>query len=319
MVRLEKQLMQVQRIIQKNVAPPTGKLGAALKYAFSSKGKQLRPRFVLLFGGMGGAQDEHKLCSIASSVEILHNATLIHDDIVDDSATRRGQESVQAKFGKTIALYAGDYLFALSLQLLSKNTARITNLRINGGTMQKILAGETMQYSNEYNTSITEQEYLEQIQGKTANLFGYACYVGAVEGGLSRSLALRAQQVGLLFGQAFQLRDDILDYTASAQELKKPVLLDVVNGVYTGPLIFALKKDESGELLRLVKRGKDLTTDELHRIDHMVSALGGIEYAQKLANKLTQQALQILDKYFAEYQGYSELTQLIQKMLIRKY
>ena len=201
MSRLEKELQQVQNTIQKNIRTPKGKLGEAVRYAFSKPGKQLRPSFVLLFGEMGESNREQKLINIAGSIEILHNATLIHDDIIDNSNVRRGRASVQA----------GDFLFALSLQLLSENTSKITNLRANGSTMQKILAGETTQFGNEYDITITEKEYLEQIRGKTASLFGYACYIGALEGGLSKRLARSAQQVGLLFGQAFQLRDDILD------------------------------------------------------------------------------------------------------------
>ncbi|MEB3363998.1 polyprenyl synthetase family protein [Lactobacillus sp. R2/2] len=114
-------------------------MGEAVRYAFSKPGKQLRPSFVLLFGEMGESNREQKLINIAGSIEILHNATLIHDDIIDNSNVRRGRASVQAKYGKTIALYAGDFLFALSLQLLSENTSKITNLRANGSTMQKYL------------------------------------------------------------------------------------------------------------------------------------------------------------------------------------
>ncbi len=319
MTRLDNQLIKVQKIIHQNVTLPKGDLGKALKYAFSTPGKQLRPSFVILFGEMGNKQNQQRIYNIASSVEILHNATLIHDDIIDNSATRRGRKSVQAEFGKTIALYSGDYLFALSLQLLSENTSRITDLRINGNTMQTILAGETMQYGNEYNTMISEKEYLEQIRGKTASLFGYACYIGALEGGLSRSLAKKAQQVGLLFGQAFQLRDDILDFTATEAELKKPVLLDVVNGVYTGPLIFALRKDKTGKLKDLVKIGKKLSLPELAQIDKLVNDLGGIEYAQNLATKFTAQALNMLKENFSEYVGFSETFDLIQECLTRGY
>ncbi|MCT6889936.1 MAG: polyprenyl synthetase family protein [Lactobacillus sp.] len=318
MSRLEKELKQVQTAIQKNITTPKGQLGEAVRYTFSVTGKQLRPSFVLLFGEMGSSNKEQKLINIAGSIEILHNATLIHDDIIDNSNVRRGRPSVQAKYGKTIALYAGDYLFALSLQLLSENTSKITNLRINGNTMQKILSGETKQFGNEYNTAITEEEYLEQIRGKTASLFSYACYIGALEGGLSKRLARYAEKVGLLFGQAFQLRDDILDYTATTNEIKKPVLADVVNGVYTGPLIFALKKDDTGKLKRLVEVGKDLNSAQLEQIDFLVNKLGGIKYAQDLANNYTDQALAILQEKFARYQGYEEIAKLVQTMLNRK-
>ena len=317
MSRLEKELQQVQNTIQKNIRTPKGKLGEAVRYAFSKPGKQLRPSFVLLFGEMGESNREQKLINIAGSIEILHNATLIHDDIIDNSNVRRGRASVQAKYGKTIALYAGDFLFALSLQLLSENTSKITNLRANGSTMQKILAGETTQFGNEYDITITEEKYLEQIRGKTASLFGYACYIGALEGGLSKRLARSAQQVGLLFGQAFQLRDDILDYTASTAELKKPVLSDVVNGVYTGPLIFALKKDSSGKLKDLVKKGKKLNSAQLEQIDLLVSELGGIRHAQNLANDFTNSALALLEKNFAKYPGYEKVADIVRKMLTR--
>ncbi len=319
MSRLEKELRKVQSSIQKNIRTPKGKLGEAIRYTFSKPGKQLRPSFVLLFGNMGDEPKKERLINIAGSVEILHNATLIHDDIIDNSSVRRGSQSVQAKYGKTIALYAGDYLFALSLQLLSENTSKITNLRVNGSTMQKILAGETTQFGNEYNTSITEKEYLEQIRGKTASLFGYSCYIGALEGGLNKRLARSAQQVGVLFGQAFQLRDDILDYTASTAELKKPVLSDVVNGVYTGPLIFALKKDNTGKLNKLVKKGRDISSSELAQIEYLVNELGGIRHAQKLANDFTSSALALLKDKFSNYSGYDEVVEIVQKMLTRNY
>ena len=205
----------------------------------------------------------------------------------------------------------------MSLQLLSENTSKITDLRANGSIMQKILAGETTQFGNEYDITITEEEYLEQIRGKTASLFGYACYIGALEGGLSKRLARSAQQVGLLFGQAFQLRDDILDYTASTTELKKPVLSDVVNGVYTGPLIFALKKDSSGKLKDLVKKGKKLNSAQLEQIDLLVSELGGIRHAQNLANDFTNSALALLEKNFAKYPGYEKVADIVRKMLTR--
>ena len=233
--------------------------------------------------------------------------------------TRHGRESIQAKYGKQIAVYAGDFLFALSLRLLSNNTSKITNLRLNGTAMQNILAGETEQFGNEYNLQITKKEYLEQIKGKTAILFGYSCFIGALEGGLKKSVANQAKKIGEAVGMAFQLKDDILDYTSESSVLNKPVLADVVNGVYTGPLIFALEKDQDHQLHDLVKKGKKLTTADLRKIDRLVKNNGGIRDAEALATDYTNNALNLLEEHFQQYPNSKIIKQMINKLLKRQY
>lgn len=319
MPEVQQQLNQIDPIIQDNLASIKGKLGEALRYAFSASGKRLRPAFVLEFGQLQKPAKNDRLLKIATSVEVLHNATLIHDDIIDESPDRHGRESIQAKYGKQIAVYAGDFLFALSLRMLSNNTSKITNLRINGSAMQNILAGETEQFGNEYNMQITKKEYLDQIRGKTAILFGYSCFIGALEGGFRRKVANQAKKIGESVGMAFQLKDDILDYTAESSVLNKPVLADVVNGVYTGPLIFALEKDPDSKLHDLVKKGKDLTTADLKEIDHWVKDKGGIQAAEKLATDYTNNALELLEKNFKQYPRYEVIKQIIDKLLARQY
>ena len=318
MPALKSNLEQVQQIILESTASVKGKLGEAIKYNFEIAGKELRPAFVLLFGQMGKKGKLKRLLKIASSVEILHNATLIHDDIVDDSPIRRGRSSIQYKFGKHIALYAGDYLMALSLQMLANNTSKITNMRVNGKAMNDILAGETAQFGNEYNLDITPEQYLMQIKGKTGILFGYSCFIGAIEGGLSSKKAKLAQNYGELIGEAFQLMDDILDYTASSSQFKKPVLQDVVNGVYSGPLIFAIENDRSGKLHELVRRGKNLSSHDLQRIDQLVSELGGINQAKNLAEDYTNQAKELLTQHFSTYSTYDDLLKLTSDLLDRQ-
>lgn len=319
MPEIQQQLNKIDPIIQDNLTSVKGKLGEALRYAFSASGKKLRPAFVLEFGQLQKPAKNDKLLKIATSVEVLHNATLIHDDIIDESSSRHGRESIQAKYGKQIAVYAGDFLFALSLRLLSNNTSKITNLRINGNAMQNILAGETEQFSNEYNIQITKKEYLDQIRGKTAILFGYSCFIGALEGGLKRKMANQAKKIGEAIGMAFQLKDDILDYTSESSVLNKPVLADVVNGVYTGPLIFALEKDQDHQLRDLVKKGKDLTTDDLKEIDRWVQNKGGIQDAEALATNYTNIALSLLEENFKQYPGSKTIKQMINKLLQRQY
>ncbi|KFL94933.1 polyprenyl synthetase superfamily [Lactobacillus gasseri SJ-9E-US] len=291
--QVQKDMIEISHIILTHVNSVPGLLGQALEDTFAVPGKMLRPACVMLFGAFGPDADQKhdELQKIATSIETLHNATLIHDDIIDESSMRHGRPSIQTKYGKHIAVYAGDYLVALSLTLLSENAQSLHSVIADGKTMQNILVGETEQYNNAYNIDISEKEYLDQIKGKTGVLFGLACFIGAYESGTKVTKALKAKKFGEYLGQAFQLRDDILDYTTTSSTFKKPVLLDVKDGIYSGPLIFALQNDDNNHLHELVKMGKDLTQDQLHEIENLVNHLGGVERAQKLADQYTEKAL----------------------------
>ena len=319
--QVQKDMIEINQIILKHINSVPGLLGEALEDTFAVPGKMLRPACVMLFGAFGpGATQKHdELQKIATSIETLHNATLIHDDIIDESSMRHGRPSIQTKYGKHIAVYAGDYLFALSLTLLSENAQSLHSVIADGKTMQNILVGETEQYNNAYNINISEKEYLNQIKGKTGVLFGLACFIGAYESGIKVTKALKAKQFGEYLGQAFQLRDDILDYTTTSSTFKKPVLLDVKDGIYSGPLIFALQNDDNNHLHELVKMRKDLTQDQLHEIENLVNHLGGVERAQKLADQYTEKALASLKKHWPDNENRALIEQLTGRLLKRQY
>ena len=319
--QVQKDIIEINQIILKHVNSVPGLLGQALEDTFAVPGKMLRPACVMLFGAFGpdATQKHDELQKIATSIETLHNATLIHDDIIDESSMRHGRPSIQTKYGKHIAVYAGDYLFALSLTLLSENAQSLHSVIADGKTMQNILVGETEQYNNAYNINISEKEYLNQIKGKTGVLFGLACFIGAYESGIKVTKALKAKQFGEYLGQAFQLRDDILDYTTTSSTFKKPVLLDVKDGIYSGPLIFALQNDDNNHLHELVKMGKDLTQDQLHEIENLVNHLGGVERAQKLADQYTEKALASLKKHWPDNENRGLIEQLTGRLLKRQY
>lgn len=318
---VQKDVAKVNSIILKHVKAMRGPLGDALFDTFDVPGKMLRPAFVMMFGQFGPkAKENHQeLLNIATSIETLHNATLIHDDIIDESDMRRGKQSIQAKYGKHIAVYAGDYLFAISLTLLSDNTQSLGSIKVDGQTMQDILIGETEQYNNAYNDQISEKQYLNQIKGKTGVLFGLACFIGAYESGIKVTQALKARKFGEYLGQAFQLRDDILDYTTNEETFKKPVLLDVKDGVYSGPLIFALQQDKDGHLRELIKHGQELTQEQLHEIDTLVNKYGGVQRAQKLADEYTEKALSTLRKNWPDNSTRQQIEKLANKLLGRAY
>nr|WP_242074259.1 polyprenyl synthetase family protein [Lactobacillus gasseri] len=314
-------MIEINQIILKHINSVPGLLGQALEDTFAVPGKMLRPACVMLFGAFGPDADQKhdELQKIATSIETLHNATLIHDDIIDESSMRHGRPSIQTKYGKHIAVYAGDYLFALSLTLLSENAQSLHSVIADGKTMQNILVGETEQYNNAFNINISEKEYLDQIKGKTGVLFGLACFIGAYESGIKVTKALKAKKFGEYLGQAFQLRDDILDYTTTSSTFKKPVLLDVKDGIYSGPLIFALQNDDNNHLHELVKMGKDLTQDQLHEIENLVNHLGGVERAQKLADQYTEKALASLKKHWPDNENRGLIEQLTGRLLKRQY
>lgn len=319
--QVQKDMIEINQIILKHINSVPGLLGQALEDTFAVPGKMLRPACVMLFCAFGpdATQKHDELQKIATSIETLHNATLIHDDIIDESSMRHGRPSIQTKYGKHIAVYAGDYLFALSLTLLSENAQSLHSVIADGKTMQNILVGETEQYNNAYNINISEKEYLNQIKGKTGVLFGLACFIGAYESGIKVTKALKAKQFGEYLGQAFQLRDDILDYTTTSSTFKKPVLLDVKDGIYSGPLIFALQNDDNNHLHELVKMGKDLTQDQLHEIENLVNHLGGVERAQKLADQYTEKALASLKKHWPDNENRALIEQLTGRLLKRQY
>lgn len=319
--QVQKDMIEISHIILTHVNSVPGLLGQALEDTFAVPGKMLRPACVMLFGAFGPDADQKhdELQKIATSIETLHNATLIHDDIIDESSMRHGRPSIQTKYGKHIAVYAGDYLVALSLTLLSENAQSLHSVIADGKTMQNILVGETEQYNNAYNIDISEKEYLDQIKGKTGVLFGLACFIGAYESGTKVTKALKAKKFGEYLGQAFQLRDDILDYTTTSSTFKKPVLLDVKDGIYSGPLIFALQNDDNNHLHELVKMGKDLTQDQLHEIENLVNHLGGGERAQKLADQYTEKALASLKKHWPDNENRALIEQLTGRLLKRQY
>lgn len=319
--QVQKDMIEINQIILKHINSVPGLLGQALEDTFAVPGKMLRPACVMLFGAFGpdATQKHDELQKIATSIETLHNATLIHDDIIDESSMRHGRPSIQTKYSKHIAVYAGDYLFALSLTLLSENAQSLHSVIADGKTMQNILVGETEQYNNAYNINISEKEYLNQIKGKTGVLFGLACFIGAYESGIKVTKALKAKQFGEYLGQAFQLRDDILDYKTTSSTFKKPVLLDVKDGIYSGPLIFALQNDDNNHLHELVKMGKDLTQDQLHEIENLVNHLGGVERAQKLADQYTEKALASLKKHWPDNENRALIEQLTGRLLKRQY
>lgn len=258
-------------------------------------GKMLRPAYCLLFAEFGPKQDDKKAVALAAAVETLHTATLIHDDIVDQADFRRGTKTIQYEFGNDVAVYAGDYLFIICFKLLSNYASSLQSIQLNSSSMEQILNGELGQMTRRYDTSMPIEQYIENITGKTGELFALSCFVGAYESGTSQLFANKCRKIGEQIGIAFQIKDDILDYDQSASQIGKPVLEDVRQGVYSLPLLLTLQKAPN-ELLPLLHKKQEMSLDDAAHVWELVHHYQGVEAAQEIAESYTKQALRAIQK-----------------------
>ena len=292
---LQSELMQTIELMDSRIHLRNKSIEHALMDMMHTGGKLVRPAYTLLFSTFGEDHDPNRARAFAAAIEILHMATLIHDDVIDDSPKRRGQTTIQSKYGKDVAVYAGDYLFTVSFKLLTDYSNSMKQMQINTKGMERILMGEIDQMHLRYNQKITVRNYLTQISGKTAQLFALACYSGALEGGQSERFARNCYYIGSHIGMAFQIMDDILDYSQTAESFGKPVLEDVRQGIYSAPLIYAMRKDHSAFQVFLEKQEK-ITNEDTIKVQQLVTDLGGLDEAQQLAGKYTRKALKRINQ-----------------------
>ncbi|MFD1318194.1 polyprenyl synthetase family protein [Loigolactobacillus zhaoyuanensis] len=314
--QLAPELNATLTLIKQNIKTEDPKVTNAIIDMIHAGGKLLRPAYCLLFSQFKQT-DRKKMIALAAAVETLHTATLIHDDIVDEANLRRNQPTIQAQFGKDTAVYAGDYLFVVCFKLLAHYTSDLRSIQVNSRSMEKILNGEIHQMKMRYQLSMSLDDYLLQIKGKTAQLFSTACFIGAYESGSSQSFAKQSEQIGMAIGTAFQIVDDILDYQQSSTILGKPVLEDVRQGVYSAPLVFALQ-DADPELLTLLKKRAAMTDADCEQVRQLVVAAGGVTAAQNLAAKYTEEALSAIQKLPAGT-AQTDLIHLTKQLLNRNY
>ena len=231
------------------------------RYLQSSGGKRVRPAVLLMCARLGGYRGEVATL-YASVVEFIHTATLVHDDIIDDSVVRRGRQSVHSRWGNDITVLLGDYLYIKSMGMaLSVDSLDLVRLLCD--VTRRMIEGELYQLTKTGDVDITEDEHLEIIRRKTAYLFGGCAQIGGVLGELSEERQLALRDYGLNLGTAFQLVDDILDFTADEAVLGKPVGGDVREGKMTLPAIYLLEQDGSRarDLFTAIMRDRTITSE----------------------------------------------------------
>ncbi|WP_105112096.1 polyprenyl synthetase family protein [Streptococcus suis] len=247
---IERGLEEVKSIILSEMMVLHPAVTSKIVEYVEAPGKYLRAGLCLLFAQMTEGKISRSKLYFAAHLEVLHLATLIHDDVIDGADKRRGVTAVHQQFSNRIAIYTGDYLLAYSGRLLGKGLRLLEVSRDdldlgNDKLMETILRGELSQLLNQFDANMTMKAYLKQIQGKTAFLFGLACQLGSFVPGQSKKESQLAFRAGQALGMAFQIRDDLIDYQLEVEESGKPRLQDIQNGIYTAPLLFAMQEDNS--------------------------------------------------------------------------
>ena len=254
----------------------------------------MRPMLILLiaknYGGISSVT-QHS----AVGLELLHTASLVHDDVVDESKERRGQASVNAEYNNKVAVLVGDYVLSTALLnvALTNNTHIVQSLAELGRTLSN---GEILQLSNIQNSEFSEEVYYEVIKMKTAALFEACCEIGAMSANATEEDLEKAKTFGRNLGIIFQIRDDIFDYYDS-KEIGKPTGNDMAEGKLTLPVLYALNSTEDEEMKAIARKVKsrDVSLEEISRLVAFTKANGGIEYAEQKMLELRSQCLQFID------------------------
>jgi octaprenyl-diphosphate synthase len=261
-------------------------------YIVKSKGKQMRPMFVFLSAGMCGTIGETTYRG-ASLVELLHTATLVHDDVVDESNYRRGFFSINALWKNKVAVLVGDYLLSRGL-LLSIDNGDFELLRIVSNAVREMSEGELLQIEKSRKLDITEDVYFEIIRQKTATLISACCGVGAASAGADKATVDLMKDFGEKIGIAFQIKDDLFDYGTA--EVGKPLGIDIKERKMTLPLIYALKNaspSDKKHIIYLVKN-KNNKADKIAEVIEFVRKSGGIEYTKTVMQTYYKEAMEML-------------------------
>lgn len=265
-----------------------------VKHIFKAGGKRLRPALCFLVAkGTTGISSRHMV--LAELTELIHTASLIHDDIIDSANFRRGEKTINNLWNDKLSVIYGDFLFAeasIRLGILEKSEI----VKIYAQVLSDLCAGEIDQFARKFDTSISWDYYINKSKSKTASLFAAACKSSAILSELSKEDIYKANQFGEYLGIAFQIVDDVLDFTSTNKEMGKDVCSDMKQGLLTAPVIYALEsQNEKAKILKVNIESRFLDEEVFKQSVDLVFELNGIEKAKILANEYIEKAKESLD------------------------
>ena len=304
------------RLFNESLSHTEGLLSQVLEHIKHRGGKRMRPLLILLIAKNYGGVNDVTLRS-AVGLELLHTASLVHDDVVDESKERRGQSSVNAEYNNKVAVLVGDYVLSTALLNISftNNSDILRSIAVLGRNLSN---GEILQLSNIQNTEFSEDIYYDVIKMKTAALFESCCEVGTLSVNANKRQIELAKEFGRNLGIIFQIRDDIFDYYDS-KEIGKPTGNDMAEGKLTLPVLYALNSthdSEMEEIARKVKRN-DVTRYEIARLVDFTKNNGGIEYAEQKMLELRHKCMEFIDSESVSEEIRTSLTAYIDYVIQR--
>ena len=289
------EMRRVDAVIHERLSSQVALINQISSYIVSAGGKRIRPRLVLLFAQALGFHGPERF-ELAAIVEFIHTATLLHDDVVDESSLRRGRATSNAMFGNAASVLVGDFLYSRAFQMMvSVNRMRVLDVLADATNV--IAEGEVLQLINMHDADISVDDYLRVIRYKTAKLFEASARIGAVLGGAERALEDRCADYGRALGTAFQLVDDLLDYEGKSEELGKNVGDDLREGKPTLPLLLAMARSEPAErdLIRhAIEQGEVARLPEIVGIVRKTGALQATREAARAEADLARKCLALL-------------------------
>ncbi len=316
---LRARLLRVEAIMEETVRDPSFPLGDQVAQIALSQGKMLRPALLLIGSGFGrpirGAAPPATIERLAAAVELLHTATLIHDDVLDKAETRRGLPTLHTRFGAVEAVLAGDWLLSRCFRLASEN-AGPENARLLSRLVGSVCSAEIAQDLGKFGYTTSVRAYMRTIAGKTAALFSLALHTGASESKAKPAVTSTLRRAGYCMGMAFQVIDDILDCESTEGVMGKPVGKDIREGLCTLPLIHALRADPAGMKALLVRTREDDSV--AGTVIARIFELGGIDRARETAHLFTERARREIARLPGLPQK-DELSLLAERLLTRRY
>ena len=309
-------MRQVDQVIARRLDSGVPLVGKVSRYTISAGGKRLRPVLLLLCCGALGFEGDQRF-NLAAVVEFIHTATLLHDDVVDDSALRRGSPTANANFGNPASVLVGDFLYSRAFQMMvDAQSMRI--MEVLADATNVIAEGEVMQLMNMHNAQLTEAEYVQVIRSKTAKLFEASARVGAILSGASTELEEACAEYGQALGTAFQVIDDVLDYAGDAHLMGKNLGDDLREGKTTLPLIAAMQR-ASAEECAIVQQA--IETGDMAMLDAVLEIIrktGALAVAREAASREAQRAVDAALRLPAGAHR-DTLVQLASQLLDRKH
>ena len=284
---LEEQLKRLEPLLVESVVTGDDFLDEVTTHLLAAGGKRLRPVLALATATSGTARASREDLLGAVAVELVHLASLYHDDVMDEATVRRNVESVNARFGNLVAIVAGDFLLARSAEIAAGLGTEIAGLL--AATLGELCQGQVAEVHAAFQPGRSQDQYYQAIAGKTASLMATSCRIGALTGGLPRAQIDAFTEYGRSFGMIFQVRDDILDVIGTEAELGKPAGQDLAEGIYTLPVLLALADPEAGPELRPLL-GQPLGQPERDKARNIVAASGAIADSVVVARRYADEA-----------------------------